>query len=604
MIHDWLLELKRQYRLETEPERYEQAQGEVHVFHLGRRELLSGLLLIVTMRRTSGETAEVARFHFAGDGVVTLFTGKNEMGQGLRTLLAQATAEELRIPFERVRVVLGDTALTPDDGGTWASLTTPQTVPAVRQAAAAAREALKKSDSRLTPPSAWKVLGQSIPPAFGREIVTGALKYASDLKLPGGGVAGKVNRGPRKPCPSYEALFAQFKEKSAPPVPQPGARYPPVWEQGDWKAALAAAERRHEAEYTLAYIAHVPLEPRAAIAEWADGRLTVHSGTQAPFLVRKQLADEFKIPEKDVHVVAHPIGGAFGGKQNGECEIEAARLARQAGKPVKLAWTREEEFTCAYARPAGVLTVATGADAQGRITAWEFRNYNSGASGLKPPYDIAAYFCGFHRSESPVKQGSYRSLACAGNTFARETHVDELAALFKTDPVDYRLKNIADQRLREAIERGAERFGWSRRAKSSGMACNLEKDARFALFTEIDTGGKTVRVVRMVMAFDPGAILNPDNLRNQITGGLIQGIGGALFERLEIGPGGIRNGRLSQYRVPRFKDVPEIEVILIDRKDVAPAGAGEAPITVPAPAIGNAFFAATGRRLRGLPLFG
>lgn len=603
MIHAWFAELKRQYRLETEPECYEQARSTVHIYRVDRREFLAGILLVVTSRRASGELTEIARFHFESDGTASLFTGKNEMGQGLRTLLAQAAAEELGLPFDRVRVVLGDTALTPDDGGTWASLTTPQTVPDVRKAACAARAALKNAEVNLAAPSSWKVLGQSVPPAFGRDIVTGALKYSTDLQVPEGGVLAKITRAAQNPSPAYADLFSRWKVKSTPPVPQPGARYPPIWEQGDWRGALASAHGTHAAEYTLAFIAHVPLEPRAAIAEWNEGRLTVHSGAQAPFLVRKQLAKEFKVPESDIRVVAHPIGGAFGGKQNGECEIEAARLAKEMGKPVKVAWTRQEEFTCAYARPAGVLTVKSGTDAAGRITAWEFRNFNSGACGLKPPYDIASYFCGFHRAESPVRQGSYRSLAGAANTFARETHVDELAALLRADPVEYRLRNIADQRLREVLERGAERFDWNKRRKSSGVACNLYKDARFALFTEIDPAGKSPRVVRMVMVFDAGAALNPDNLRNQIAGGLIQGIGGALFERLRIGPDGISNGRLSQYRVPRFQDAPEIDVLLIDRRDVTSAGAGEAAVTVPAPAIGNAYFAATGRRLRDLPLF-
>jgi nicotinate dehydrogenase subunit B len=362
---------------------------------------------------------------------------------------------------------------------------------------------------------------------------------------------------------------------------------------------LASAAKRHDAQFTLANIAHVPLEPRAVIAEWNDGKLTVWSGTQAPFMVRRDLAAALGIPESDIRVLAQEIGGAYGGKQRGECEIEAARLARGAGAPVKLAWTREDESVAGYCRPAGIVEMTAGLDASGRICAWQHRNYNSGAAGLKPPYAIPHYSCEFHRAESPIRQGSYRSLACVANTFAREGLIDELAALTKTDPLEYRLRNTEDPRLREALTRAGDRFGWGKRhAGPVGLACNIEKDARLALFTELD--GPRVR--RMVFAFDVGAIVNPDGLRNQAQGGLIQGLGGALFEELKWDSRNLTNTRLSSYRVPRFSDVPDIEVILIDRPDIPSAGAGEAPITVVAPAIAAAMRARDSKPHRSLPL--
>jgi isoquinoline 1-oxidoreductase len=266
---------------------------------------------------------------------------------------------------------------------------------------------------------------------------------------------------------------------------------------------------------------------------------------------------------------------------------------------VKLAWSREDEFVAGYCRPAGVVEMTAALDAGGRLVAWHHRNYNAGAAGLKPPYTIPHYSCEFHRAESPIRQGSYRSLACVANTFAREGLIDELAALAKTDPLEFRLRNTEDARLREALTRAAERFGWGKRHPGPvGLACNIEKDARLAVFVELEAA----KVRRMVMTFDVGRIVNPDGLRNQAQGGLIQGLGGALFEELQWDERNLTNGRLSKYRVPRFSDLPEIDVILIDRPEIPSAGAGEAPITIVAPAIAAAMRARDGRPRRSLPL--
>ncbi|MBN8734362.1 MAG: molybdopterin-dependent oxidoreductase [Acidobacteria bacterium] len=636
-------DLRRRYRDETESPR-----GEA-TFTLDRRELFGALGAgVLFTYHASAQDPAGTRLHFADDGSVTLLTGKVEMGQGPRTLLTQAVAEELRIDPARVTLIMGDTAQVPDDGGTWASLTTPQTVPVVRKAAAAARKLRLAAASNalieppLTEPANWKVLGTSLPPVGGRDIVTGARQYACDRRHEGA-LHGAVVRPPGhraklqsfdaqsapglirdgdflgvvaptptaalqaarqvkaqwtiEPLPDSAALAAHFRKTAQPPDPNPNVRYPALFQHGDVTATLASAARRHEATYSLQPIAHFPLEPRSAIAEWNDGKLTVWSGAQAPFLVRRQLAQAFGIDEAAVRVVAINIGGAFGGKQNGECEIEADRRAKAAGRAVKLQWSREEESTVAYSRPAGVIDVRTATAPNGKILAWDFHNYNSGPSGLRCHYDIPHMLCAHHRAQSPLRQGSYRSLAAAANTFAREAHIDELAALHTTDPLEYRLRNLSDTRTREVLERGAERFGWAK-AKNSGLACNLEKDARLALFAEMDGP----RVVRVVAAFDPGAVLNPDSLRHQIMGATIQGIGGALFERLLWDRQAITNGRFSRYRVPRFSDTPTIDILLIDRRDIPPTGAGEAPITIVAPALAAALFAQDGKRRRSLPL--
>jgi isoquinoline 1-oxidoreductase len=648
---------KQRFEQTLEPERYE-IFALLETLTPDRRAFLKtlggGLLFLVTVRAQDRDVP--VRVQVAEDGTFRAFTGKIEMGQGSRTLLVQAFAEELHVPVERVQLVMGDTLLCPDDGGTWSSLTSPQTVPVIRQAAAAVRAAGGSASNALTAPANWHVLGTSVKHVDSTAIVTGAKQYPSDLH-PAGVMQACVVRAPhhRATLVAFDAAAAEkmpgvrvvrdgdllaavapdvatarsaaagiscewksdpltpraewpafFKKHAVAPVEQPKARYPPLLRRGDVDAGLSAAARRKVSTYWLPPVAHVPLEPRAAIAAWNGGAVTIHCGVQAPFLVRQEVAQALGVAQSQVRIVAIDSGGAFGGKQRGECEVEAARIARRAGAPVRVAWTREEEFTCSYTRPAALIEVESGVDAEGRLIALRFANYNSGASGLASPYDVPNEWLGFYRTRSDVRQGSYRALAAVANAFARESHVNEWAVDLKRDPMDFRLRHITDPRLREVIERTAARFGWSRarsgNGRGFGMSCNLEKDARLALFVEVEADGARLRVVRMAATGDFGAALNPDYLRNQFTGALIQGIGGALWEQVGFDATSQVTRRLSQYRVPRFTDVPTMDVQIIDRRDVASAGAGESPITLTAPAIAAAAFAATGVKRSELPL--
>ncbi len=185
--------------------------------------------------------------------------------------------------------------------------------------------------------------------------------------------------------------------------------------------------------------------------------------------------------------------------------------------------------------------------------------------------------------------------------------MDEMAHAVKIDPLEFRLKNLKDERLRAVFEAAAKQFGWGKSKTAGhgfGMGGGYEKLGNIATFAEINVDHKSgdVKVIRVVSAFECGAIVNPDNLRNQIEGSNIQGLGGALFEAIEFENGKILNGRMSEYRVPRFSDVPALETVLLDRKDLPSAGAGECPMVGLAPAIANAIFDATGTRLRSLPL--
>jgi CO/xanthine dehydrogenase Mo-binding subunit len=317
--------------------------------------------------------------------------------------------------------------------------------------------------------------------------------------------------------------------------------------------------------------------------------------------------------EDNVRVIVSDTGSGYGGKHTGECAVEAARLARAAGKPVKLVWTREEEMTWAYFRPAGVIDIKSGVKSDGTITAWEFHNYNSGGSGIQIRYDIPNNDIRFHPSNSPLRQGSYRGLAATANHFARESHMDELAHAVNMDPLEFRLKNTKDERMRNVLQAAAKAFGWGKTKPAAGrgfgLACGFEKGGYVATCAEVaiekatrKDKNPTVRIVRVAESFECGAIVNPLHLKNQIEGSITQAVGGALFEEIQFQNGKILNPRFADYRLPRFSDNPWIEIVLVDRKDLPSAGAGETPIVGLAPAVANAIFNATGVRLRSLPL--
>lgn len=499
------------------------------------------------------------------------------------------------------------------------------------------------------PREQWKLAGTSMPKVDGREFVTGKHRYTSDVrregmlygrvlragavksdlassetsaaeKMPGVvvvrdgnfvGVAAPTERQAERaiaavkaewktpPQPSHENVFAHLKQKAE------SARV--VHSAGAAQETIQSAERKVRQEYTVAYIAHAPLEPRAAVAEWEGEKLTVWTGTQRPFGVKSELAEAFRLSPENVRVIVPDTGSAYGGKHSGETAIEAARLARAAGKPVQVVWTREEEFMWAYFRPAGVIEVASAYAPDGKLQAWLHRNYNSGAAGIRTMYDIANQQIEFVPSDSPLRQGSYRGLAAVANHFAREVHMDEVAQALKLDPLEFRLRNLSDARLRAVLEAAAEKFGWGKqpatKTRGFGIAGGFDKGSYIATCAEvgIEAGGR-VRLRRLVAAYECGAIVNPDGVRNQVEGSLVQGIGGALFEQIQFRDGRILNARFRNYRVPRFSDVPEMEIVLLDRKDLPSAGAGETPMSALAPAIGNAIFSATGVRLRGLPM--
>ena len=653
----------------------------------------------VTNESSSVPVNEVgAWIHIAEDGSVTVFTGKVEVGQNIRTSLSQIVAEELKVSFSSVKMIMGDTDLVPWDAGTFGSRTTPQMGTQLRKAAATAREALiemaaknwrvKSTDltaedgmvldnttnkkisygeltkgkqllmtisdkAKVTPPNDWKVAGKPLSKVNEQSFMTGKHFYVSDMKV-AGMLYGKVLRSPSYNAKLLSANVAEAKAMpgvivvkdgdfigvAAPDIKTAGKALQAIdaqWEEvtgqpsnanifdylvkkasadkggrnsedtkGDVKNGLANSDFKYSATYNINYIAHVPLEPRAALAEWKDGKLTVLTGTQRPFGVQEGLADAFKIAKEKVRVIMPDTGSGYGGKHSGETAIEAARLAQEAKKPVKVVWTREEEFTWAYFRPGGVIEVNAGVNKDGTITAWKFINYNSGGAGLGTEYKIANQQIAHIPSDSPLRQGSYRGLAATANVFARESHMTNLARLIKMDQLEFRLKNLEDERFIAVLQKAAEGFGWGKSKPNGngyGIAGAFEKGGYVATCAEVNVNSdREVKVLRVTQAFECGAIINPHHLENQVAGAMIQGLGGALFEVIEFADGKIINPGLSGYRVPRFSDIPKIEIILINRKALPSSGAGEAGIVCIAPAIRNAITNATGVALNNLPM--
>jgi isoquinoline 1-oxidoreductase len=601
-----------------------------------------------------------AWIHIGKDGTVTVLSGKVEVGQNARTSLTQAVAEELRVAPGTVKVVLGDTDLVPFDRGTFGSQTTPQMVPQVRRAAATMREELLDRaaerlgvsrsslsvengvvsgcggsvsyaellggekvartiprDAALTPVGEWSVMGTSLAKVGGYEMVNGTHKFASDVVAPGM-LWAKVLRPP-----SIGAKIGTVDVARAEKLAK-------VVRDGDFVAVAAPTLRGAKAAldaitvewvessdvstkdlpklfgapssegYECAYIAHAPLEPRAALVQIVGERVTVHTGTTRPFGVRTEVAQALGVGEDKVRVIVPDTGAGYGGKHFGDAAVEAARVAKALGVPIKLVWTREEEFKFAYCRPGGVVHVRAEVN-DGRIVGWEFDNYNSGGAALDTPYEVGRKREEFHRFDSPIRQGSYRALASTFNNFARESEMNALAFGAGADPVEFRLRHLTDERLIAVLKACAEKFGWSG-AKGTGIACGTEKGSYVATAVEVAVEGSEIRVIRAVTAYECGKVLNPALLQLQIDGAVLQGLGGALFERMDYSRGRCETAAFSKYRLPRFSDCPTLETVVLDRPDLEPAGAGETPIIAIAPAIAQAVFSLTGKRLMMMPL--
>jgi isoquinoline 1-oxidoreductase len=506
------------------------------------------------------------------------------------------------------------------------------------------------ADVVTTPASEWKTMGKAEPMPAAKAKVTGKHQYPSDMKRPGM-LYGRILRSPtylgklqsvdlkpaqdmpgvvvvrdgefvgvaaptmftagkaiealektaqwsKEPHPSSDELYAYLRENATAAAANPNAEQ------------AAGGAKHHKATYHVPYIQHVPLEPRTALAEWTDGKLQVWTGSQNPFGVQSELMRAFNVSAADARVIVPDFGSGYGGKHSGETAVEAARLAKAAGKPVMVRWTREEEFKWAQFRPAGVIDCEASLDGEGKLATWWHLNINSGNNSIDCPYNIASKQTRYVASRPPLRHGSYRGLASAANTFGRESFMDEMAALAGVDPLEFRRAHLTHERLRPVLEEAARSFKWEEKVKDKppgrgvGLACSIDKGSYVACCVEVavDAETKAIKVVHVTEAFECGAIVNPDNLSNQVEGAIAMAVGGALLEEMKFKDGVIENATFRQYRVPHFKDMPTMDIRLVNRPDLASAGAGETPLIALAPAIANAVYHATGQRVRSMPI--
>jgi nicotinate dehydrogenase subunit B len=638
------------------------------------------------------------------DGRVTVFSGKIEMGQGVMTSQAQMVAEDLGVALASIDMVLGDTDRCPWDMGTFGSLTTRMFGPVLRAAAAEARAVLLQlAASKLGVPkaqlavengvvsvvgdparkvtygelakgrriartvgekavlraaSAWTVMGRSPKRLDGREKVTGAAKYAGDVRLPGmlyarilrppahGATLAKLDTSaaekmagvslvkqdnliavlhadPEVAGAALQRLKAEWRTGTATAdeetifdhllksAPEPEVKV----QRGDPTAARAKATRLFEGTYRKGYVAHAPIEPHTAVAAVKDGKVTVWASTQTPFPMREQIAAALGIAVGKVRVITPYVGGGFGGKSAGQQVTEAARLAKITGKPVQVAWTRAEEFFYDTFDPAAVVQIVSGIDGDGRVSLWDYRVYAAGDRGTALFYDIpnaSVRTYGGRRSSGasphPFSVGPWRAPGANMNVFAGESHIDVMAAAAGVDPVEFRLRNTADPRMRSVINAAAKAFGWTPAkapsGKGRGVACAIDAGTYVALMAQVkvDAVHGAVQVERAVCAQDMGLVVNPDGAQMQMEGCVTMGLGYTFAEELRFRGGEILDRNFDTYNLPRFSWLPHIETVLVRNDALAPQGGGE-PAIVPVGAVmANAVFDASGARLSRLPM--
>jgi len=322
------------------------------------------------------------------------------------------------------------------------------------------------------------------------------------------------------------------------------------------------------------------------------------------------------VPAENVRVITPFVGGGFGGKTHNGQIVEAARLSKLAGKPVQVAWTRAEEFLFDNYRPASIIKIKSGLDDQNRIVYWHFENFYAGERSSQMYYDVPNYQTvmrgGWGRGGSgthPFGVGAWRGPGSNTNIYARESHIDVMASLAGADPLEFRLKNLGnDKRMQRVLNAAAEKFGWksakSPSSRGHGIACLDYLGTYVALCAHVEVDKKTgkIQAKRIVVAQDTGTIINPQGITIQIEGCVAMGLGYCLTEEIHFKGGKILDTNFDTYEFSRFSLVPKIEVMLVANPNLAPQGCGEPAITGMGAVMANAVYDAIGVRFFELPM--
>ncbi len=565
-----------------------------------------------------------------------------------RGVLVQMAAEQLQVPADQVDV---------SDGNCFARADRTKHVSYGQLAAGRRIERRLDHQAVLKTVKNFRVIGTSAPRRDAVEKVTGKAMFAGDI-VPTGAMHARILRPPAHgatlasvdtsgaeampgvrvvrdgdlvavlhehrdeatralglvkatwtPSPSTldnTNIFEHLK-KAAPEGRPTGA--------GDVAAGERSAAQVVEQTYLKGYVAHAPMETHSAVAEVVDGKVTVWAGTQTPFPLKSQIARELKLPAEKVRVITPYVGGGFGGKSASAQGVEAARLAVASGKPVRVTWGREEEFFLDTFDPASVITIRAGLDAGGKIVSWDNTAIGPGNRGSGVFYDIPNHrttirggWGGDAGGMHPVGIGAWRAPGANANVFARESHLDIMAAKAGMDPVEFRMKNLTDARMRRVLDAVAKKFQWTPKVGPSGrgfgVACGEDAGTYVASMAEVKVDRSTgaVKVVRVVCAQDMGIVVNPEGATQQMEGCITMGLGYALTEDVRFSKGAVLDTNFFSYRLPRFSTLPTIETVLLDSPDLAPQGGGEPAIILMGAILANAVFDAVGARVVQLPM--
>lgn len=382
---------------------------------------------------------------------------------------------------------------------------------------------------------------------------------------------------------------------------------------GDLKEGEKLADTIIEETYYNSYVAHAPIETHTALAKIEGEQVTVWASTQGPFRVKDQVARALGLRSDNVRVITPFVGAGYGGKTSGPQAVEAARLAKLAGKPVQVAWSRAEEFFYDTFRPASVVKIRSGITDKGEIAFWDYNVYFAGGRGANQFYAIphhrtVAYGEWRGGGAHPFGTGPWRAPSNNSNTHARESQIDIMASKAGIDPVEFRLKNLKDERMIRVLKAAAEKFGWTAAKAPSGrgfgVACGIDSGTYVATIAAVAVDEKTgkVQVKRVVCAQEMGIVVNPEGATIQMEGCITMGMGYALTEEVHFNGGRIIDRNLNTYQIPRFSWLPTIETVLVKADDISPQGGGEPAIIVMGGVIANAIHDATGVRLLQLPM--
>jgi nicotinate dehydrogenase subunit B len=500
-------------------------------------------------------------------------------------------------------------------------------------------------------PKAFTVMGKSIARRDALDKVTGRAKYSGDIVPPGGALHARLLRLPAygasltaldtskaEAIPgvrvvrdrgivavlhehrdeaekAFDLIKAEFRRADS-PIDQDTifdqllktSRDAGVAKQaGQLQTGERLASEVIERTYYDCYRAHAPMEPHTAVAAVENGKVTIWVGTQAPFPLKQQIMQALGLPADKVRVISPYIGGAFGGKLVSPQAIEAAHLASIVGKPVRVAWSREEEFFFDTFQPAAIIKIRSGVDAAKKIVLWDYKVYCAGPRAAEPVYDIPHHRVAVAYAPHPFNIGSWRAPGASSNVFARESQIDVMASRLGIDPVEFRLKNLTDQRMLRVLSTAAKKFGWTPKAGPSGrgygVACSIDSETYVCMIAEVAVDKSTGRVTvkRIACAQDMGVVVNPEGALQQIEGCITMGLG-TLTEELRFKGGDILDRNFDTYELPRFSSLPQIDAVLVDAPEIPSTGGGEPAIPPVGACIANAIFDAVGKRVYRMPM--